>query len=779
VPRRAFGGAPASPLHSPGPSPCAGRKSATRVAAASIEQAFDGDSREIRAQGVPATPDVAPRGRVRPGEVRIVGLGKQGVETVNQLVASGVLAGADFWCIDTDAQVLARARTPNVVQVQPGDESMGLLPTQIDALSAKPDEITAFESRQIRAMLPSRSGAFLGVLFLVGSAASAPGVARAAMQLASASAANGRVVVAALSRPLSFEGARRAKAAEDFVASLRKAGVADVVAVVDQDVLMGMPGSQALTVEGASAICSTALEQAVLCVMQAAGTPEVLKVTRGALMWCRHQDPARLELPMPLRQTLRREGVGAIGKGSSSCPLGPSELTFDLMAQLAGDAVVAASRSPFLAKKLAGATAALVCLTLPSNEMRAFENGELRVHLRGGAEDAQMLAKVAVQAGANAVRAVLPAEVDVAVCATPRGWAEEEMRGVPGEVVVEASVVLIYDPARAAAAEAARAAEDKAAGRGKTDKAMWGALSALAGGGLARKGDGAGANAAEDKPSPWVSIRLPAPPAQPPLSPANPAPPPPSVSHVSPAARSPRPYLSAGPGAASAPAGPTAPPQALRARAPSQAPPPTAVSAAAPEAPPRQPSPPPPPRSPGPAAVPAAPVAPGAAARGAAPAELRDVVLRKGAAPPVPREARPADRPAPGRVSPAPAAAPAAESARVGASSAPPVTPAVAPATPVRSSTPLPADFWDDGFWEEIEEVPEAMLGTTLGLPPGAAAFRKQKRLESGEEEGGVGLFGFGRKSRGEAKEDKISVKERAAKALEGDRKERWGKGGS
>ena len=44
------------------------------------------------------------------------------------------------------------------------------------------------------------------------------------------------------------------------------------------------------------------------------------------------------------------------------------------------------------------------------------------------------------------------------------------------------------------------------------------------------------------------------------------------------------------------------------------------------------------------------------------------------------------------------------------------------------------------------------MLGTTLGLPPGAAAFRKQKRLESGEEEGGVGLFGFGRKSRGEAK---------------------------
>lgn len=138
-----------------------------------------------------------------------------------------------------------------------------------------------------------------------------------------------------------------------------------------------------------------------------------------------------------------------------------------------------------------------MCLTLPSNEMRAFENGELRVHLRGGAEDAQMLAKVAVQAGANAVRAVLPAEVDVAVCATPRGWAEEEMRGVPGEVVVEASVVLIYDPARAAAAEAARAAEDKAAGRGKTDKAMWGALSALAGGGLARKGDGAGANAAE------------------------------------------------------------------------------------------------------------------------------------------------------------------------------------------------------------------------------------------------------------------------------------------
>lgn len=76
------------------------------------------------------------------------------------------------------------------------------------------------------------------------------------------------------------------------------------------------------------------------------------QVTKGTLMWCRHQDKARLEVPMPLRQTLRREGIAAIGKGTSSCTAGSQPPSLDLVAQLVGDAVIAASRSPFLSGRL-------------------------------------------------------------------------------------------------------------------------------------------------------------------------------------------------------------------------------------------------------------------------------------------------------------------------------------------------------------------------------------------------------------------------------------------
>lgn len=129
-------------------------------------------------------------------------------------------------------------------------------------------------------MLPSRTNAFQGLLFLIGSAACSPGASAAATQVVRGGASNGRIVVAALSKPLAFEGARKGRAAEDLVAAVRAEGGADAVAVVDQDVLMGLPGAQSLTVESAGDICDAALEQVVRSVLQAASAPEVLKVRR-------------------------------------------------------------------------------------------------------------------------------------------------------------------------------------------------------------------------------------------------------------------------------------------------------------------------------------------------------------------------------------------------------------------------------------------------------------------------------------------------------------------
>ena len=46
-------------------------------------------------------------GRIDPGDVRVVGIGKLGVDAVNALLYHPQLAGADFYCLDTDAQMLA------------------------------------------------------------------------------------------------------------------------------------------------------------------------------------------------------------------------------------------------------------------------------------------------------------------------------------------------------------------------------------------------------------------------------------------------------------------------------------------------------------------------------------------------------------------------------------------------------------------------------------------------------------------------------------------------
>ena len=656
----------------------------------------------------------------------MVGLGKQGVAVVNALVSDEALAGGEFWCIDGDGKMLERSLAGADRALVVGEQ--GLLPSQLDAIVSKPDENAAFESRQIRGMLPSQAHKFQGLTFIVGSAAASAGVTAAALQVARGAAANGRVVVCALSRPLSFEGPRRRAQADRLVADLggdEGSPGADLVAVVDQDVLMEMPGSQALTVDSASAICETALAEVVLSALRAASAPEVLKVSRGTLMWCRHQDPDRLEVPEPLRRVLRKDGLAAIGKGTSSCPVpgGLAGLSLELTAQLVGDAVVAASRSPFLSGPLPAATGALVCLALPAAEERVFEGGVLRVRPRAGAEDARLLSKVAVQAGANAARTVLPGLEDVAVCAAPRPWSSEPPAGAPGDppdLHVEASVVLIYDPAGAAGAAAAAAS-----GRGKTDKTMWSALSALAGGGSGGDATSAApgalspgareAQAPADQPSPWVRVSVPAPTAGGGGGrPRAKAQPPAAAIRPSPSVTSPRPA--------------PAPEEAAPAVAP-----------------------------------PAAPAAPAPAAPAPARARAADGPLSRGAA----------AAPAP----PAEVAAPAAPDGPAGSSAA-----AGEAQAPVDAGA-LGSDFWDDGFWEdELEEVPEEELGAALGLPPGAAAFRKQKRGEAaGGEAGGKkgGLLGFisGKGKKRGGRGAVLTAKERAARALEGDRRARWSRG--
>ena len=193
-----------------------------------------------------STPAPTPTFAVRPGDVRVVCIGKLGVDAVNALLYHPQLAGADFYCLDTDAQMLAaRAQCPrsNHLVLDPAQPTLS--PETIHRLTAKSRDVASFEYRQIVAMLPSRLGARQGILYLVGGAGSAsPAVLDQLVALAREGTAAGRVVVAALAQPLSFEGPRRVRSAQQFVTGLTAEGGADLVALVNQDVLMTMPGSQ-------------------------------------------------------------------------------------------------------------------------------------------------------------------------------------------------------------------------------------------------------------------------------------------------------------------------------------------------------------------------------------------------------------------------------------------------------------------------------------------------------------------------------------------------------
>lgn len=85
-----------------------------------------------------------------------------------------------------------------------------------------------------------------------------------------------------------------------------------------------MPAAQPplqMTVAEATAIADTALEHAVRCVLQAVHAQEILKSSRGALMWhgrdLRHYK--RLLSP-PLQQLLTCPGTAVLGRGLATLP---------------------------------------------------------------------------------------------------------------------------------------------------------------------------------------------------------------------------------------------------------------------------------------------------------------------------------------------------------------------------------------------------------------------------------------------------------------------------
>jgi len=140
--------------------------------------------------------------------IKVVGVGGAGGNAVSHMIRSGV-QGVDFICCNTDAQALAATNAP--VQIRLGRTGLGA--------GAKPDQGRAaaeLAREEIRSALSGANMVFITAGMGGGTGTGAgPVVAEVAKEL-------GILTVGVVTKPFSFEGAKRMKMSEDGIHELSK-----------------------------------------------------------------------------------------------------------------------------------------------------------------------------------------------------------------------------------------------------------------------------------------------------------------------------------------------------------------------------------------------------------------------------------------------------------------------------------------------------------------------------------------------------------------------------
>eukprot|EP00850_Spirogloea_muscicola_P015454 SM000118S25597 [mRNA] locus=s118:225528:231134:- [translate_table: standard] len=188
----------------------------------------------------------------------VVGLGTRGGTMVSYVAASGLLPRCKFWAMNTDVQALHAAAVDHHLQLG-GGLTLGLGTGGDGALGFK---AAASSVDDVRDALAGAQVVFL----LTGAGGGTGGGAAPVVALCAKEA--GALTVAAVTRPFTFEGARRAAQASEQVAALQD--VADLLIVVEQDRLLGSTG--ALPLAEASLTADVAALDAVYAVSSALET---------------------------------------------------------------------------------------------------------------------------------------------------------------------------------------------------------------------------------------------------------------------------------------------------------------------------------------------------------------------------------------------------------------------------------------------------------------------------------------------------------------------------
>ncbi len=157
--------------------------------------------------------------------IRVVGVGGGGSNAVNRMIKEGIV-GVDFIAVNTDSQALMHSEAPLLVHI--GDRvSRGLGAGGNPEIGERAAEESAEELRQVL------KGS--DMVFVTAGMGGGTGTG-ASPQIAKVAREEGALTIGVVTRPFSFEGAQRAKAAEAGIENLKDQ--VDTLIVIPNDRLL-------------------------------------------------------------------------------------------------------------------------------------------------------------------------------------------------------------------------------------------------------------------------------------------------------------------------------------------------------------------------------------------------------------------------------------------------------------------------------------------------------------------------------------------------------------
>jgi len=274
--------------------------------------------------------------------IKVIGVGGAGGNAVDHMIRNGV-SGVEFVAANTDAQALLRGSAK--VQIQLGATGLGA--------GAKPEagRSAALEARE--QIADALRGAHMA--FITGGMGGGTGTG-AAPVIAEIAKEMGILTVAVVTKPFSFEGVKRLKAAESGIEDLSQH--VDSVIVILNEKLEEVLGED-VTMEQAFASADSVLKNAVAGISEIINVPGLINVD--------FQD---------VRTVMAEQGMAMMGSASAA--------GID-RARIAAEQAVA---SPLLeGVNLSGARGVLVNITANRASLKMRETREIMNTIRGFAAD--------------------------------------------------------------------------------------------------------------------------------------------------------------------------------------------------------------------------------------------------------------------------------------------------------------------------------------------------------------------------------------------------------